>query len=318
MKSLRISLGAYLIALLVGSLSTISASAAPIVAQGTTEKQRVMGAFTVANAIGGLLWTPIFSAGTVLLNYGVLRSNDIKVGTGGHTADANFGSPVTAGSLALSSAQTNVAGAPAAVNLAISNAVNSEFQLASALLAAATASNRYFTAVNNGDVTNAAARQAEIRTFVDLINSQQHVTADKFEELANALQATGTDSFVDEILFDAYQNNLAANGWTPDFIAIYQNQLLPNLDASLINSAPHFIDPLVVGHDELSAIRFADINGGNPLRVSDALLQAAQAARQVGSVVGPFAVPEPGTLMLLIVGMARLWAGPRGRERQQH
>ncbi len=308
MKSLKsaMSLGACAIAFLVGSLSMISATAAPIVVQATTEKQRVMQGFTVADAIGSFFWTPIFGLGTLAVNTAILLSNDIKVGTGGHAADANFASPVTASSLALTNAQTNAAGSPIAVNLAINNAVNSELQLASALLAAATASNRYFTALDNGDVTSATARQAEIRFFVDLIISQQQATAGRFEELADALQATGTDSFVDEIAFDAFQNNLAANGFAPEFIAIYQNQLLPNFDASLINSAPHFIDPIVFGFDQLSAIRFADINGGNPLRVSDALLQATQASRQVSSVVGPFAVPEPGTLLLLIVGMIGL------------
>jgi hypothetical protein len=288
---------------------SVSASATPTdgVSKGT-----ISAGVAVVGAVGSFFSFGALDVAAAIHVFAIQVSNDIKVSQ--HATDPNFSSPVTPAPLALARTQTDVTGSSEAVNVALNAAVNAELQHASTLMAAATATNRFFTALDNGDNANAAARLSQLQNLVASIDQLGHATAMSFQELATALKLSGNDPLINGNAFDAFQVSLASNGFPPAESALFA-ALVPNVDPGLLNSPPNFIEPVSVGLQKLSEIRSVDIATEAP-HFSDAVVQGAGAIDQISQVVGPFPVSEPSTITLILGGSASLWMLNRRRWRR--
>lgn len=275
-----------------------SVTATPISAQAVS-KGTVQAGIGVIGAVGSFFSFGAWNVSAAVHIFAIQVSNDITVAT--HVADSNFSSPVVAASLELDRSQTDVSGIPESVNSTFNDAVNAQLMHSSYLMAAATGMNRYFTALDSGDMTSAVERLADIANFVNLIDSAEDQTAVLFDSVANALQTTGTDFLIGEALFTDFQTDLGNNGFPASEIALF-NALIPNMDQLLINGSPHIIDPIGFGLQQLSSVQFSDI-AGNPPHYSDAVLQGSDSIRQISQVVGPFPVPEPTSISLILLGL---------------
>jgi len=226
-------------------------------------------------------------------------ANDISLQN--HATDNSFAQSVVPSTLSLPASATDVPSFPNSVNVALNAAVNSELSQTSALLAAATATNRYFSALDAGDIASAQARQTQVSDFISAIDASGAEFTAALGSFATSLDNTSADYSVTQAAFGSFQSNLSANVFDPSELGLFA-QLESNIDPVILANSP---DLVTSSQNVLATVGFPE-SGGTPLSFADATMRAAAVAPAVSAVVGPFPVPEPASLIILGVALGGL------------